>query len=658
MNRPGIWWIGLAPAVGLWLALIHFETEQFERDLSARAAAVVHQRLADTASIATYGRDISVEGLIFDESARAGALEAVAAIPGARIVSDALSPPPPLSPFSWRAVWDGASLTLSGGAPSPADRAALVAAAKAALPQAHIVDEMAYASGASPDFAAQAAKLLPALARLQSGAAQRRGGETTLTGQAATDADYQATLDAAAGLAVKSEIVPPRAANFSFEAENDGRTLRLSGFVGAEADRAALLAEARRSFPDVKIADALKMASGAPPRFAAEADFALRALSQLKKGKVTLSGHEAHISGLGRPGADAQAFAAALPAEPGVSLDIKGVAAGDNSPYVMNAEKGEHALVLSGFCGDEDSCSKIRAEARAKFPGLALTDSLRRGPAGPKGFATAALEGLDQLARLRVGRLALRDASANLRGDAVRAAAAEEVKTDFIAAMPEGFAVQADVTGAERQQAAPPPSPGTPSAAAQLPSAVTANVAAEPPSAATANAAAPPPSPVTSSMAAPPLTAATPSMPAQPPSTVMANVAAPPPSAVQPEAKPERYCKARLSEKARAATIQFGFGSAEMTPETSALLDALVAVARECSNEALEISGHADDVGRVSRNIALSWRRAEAVAAYLLAAGVEPRRLNIEGFGETRPSAPNDSEENRAKNRRIEIQVK
>jgi OmpA-OmpF porin, OOP family len=622
MRWPGIWWMGLAPVLALWLTLIQFETGPFEQGLAGRADAVLRERLGEGASAMANGRDVTVSGMIFDESKRSAALAEVAALPGVRRVADALAPPPPLAPFAWRAVRDGATVVLSGGVPSPKVRATLVAAAREGAPQARIVDEMGYASGAPAGFAEKAAAALPLLGRMQSGEAQWRDGELTLAGQAATPEDYQAALALAGPSgAVKIQIAPPRTQNFAFAAENDGRVLRLSGQFGSEAERAALLAQARKLFPDVKVADALQAGSGAPPRFAVEAGFALRALAQLKNGKVALDAGRARLSGVARAGMDSAAVIAAVAPQPGLALDAGGVAAGEISPYVFNAEKDDKALTLAGFCGDEDACAKIRAAVQVKSAGLTLADTMRRGPGAPKGFLTAALGGLEQLARLRVGRFGLRDASAQLRGDAVRATEADAVKTAFVAAMPEGFAVQADVTGAEREEPAPAPAP--PSATAPIPPLPPA----QPPAAAPAA-----PAPVSPSEGAP-----------APPST--------PPKAAE-------SCKRRLADRARASVIWFDYASADISSEGVALLDALVSEAVKCPQASLEIFGHSDDVGSISHNFAWSWRRAETVAAFLLAAGVARDRLTIQGLGETLPLAPNDSDENRAKNRRIEIQVK
>ena len=66
----------------------------------------------------------------------------------------------------------------------------------------------------------------------------------------------------------------------------------------------------------------------------------------------------------------------------------------------------------------------------------------------------------------------------------------------------------------------------------------------------------------------------------------------------------------------------------------------------------------ADAEGTPERNANLSNRRAKSVLDYLTAAGIEGARLTALGYGETRPIAANDTKENRAKNRRIEFEVK
>ena len=69
----------------------------------------------------------------------------------------------------------------------------------------------------------------------------------------------------------------------------------------------------------------------------------------------------------------------------------------------------------------------------------------------------------------------------------------------------------------------------------------------------------------------------------------------------------------------------------------------------------LLIVGHTDNIGDLEYNSELSLRRARSVKEYLLQEGISEARLKIEGRGSTAPIQPNDTEENRALNRRIEV---
>ena len=71
----------------------------------------------------------------------------------------------------------------------------------------------------------------------------------------------------------------------------------------------------------------------------------------------------------------------------------------------------------------------------------------------------------------------------------------------------------------------------------------------------------------------------------------------------------------------------------------------------------IEISGHTDDVGDDSYNLALSNKRAKSVFDYLTQNGVAPGRMRYAGYGEKAPAFANDSEDNRSKNRRIEFKI-
>jgi outer membrane protein OmpA-like peptidoglycan-associated protein len=71
----------------------------------------------------------------------------------------------------------------------------------------------------------------------------------------------------------------------------------------------------------------------------------------------------------------------------------------------------------------------------------------------------------------------------------------------------------------------------------------------------------------------------------------------------------------------------------------------------------LVVEGHTDIRGSVDYNLALSTRRAEAVAEWLKRHGISPARLEIRGYGKSRPKYAGTSEEDHARNRRVEIVV-
>jgi len=71
----------------------------------------------------------------------------------------------------------------------------------------------------------------------------------------------------------------------------------------------------------------------------------------------------------------------------------------------------------------------------------------------------------------------------------------------------------------------------------------------------------------------------------------------------------------------------------------------------------IQISGHTDNVGDKKSNQLLSQNRAKAVYDYLIAHGIVNTRLSFKGYGDTKPVAPNDTPENKARNRRTEFKV-
>jgi outer membrane protein OmpA-like peptidoglycan-associated protein len=103
--------------------------------------------------------------------------------------------------------------------------------------------------------------------------------------------------------------------------------------------------------------------------------------------------------------------------------------------------------------------------------------------------------------------------------------------------------------------------------------------------------------------------------------------------------------------------IYFDYDKATLRPESKVELDRLVKILKENPTMVIEIGGHTDSDGSEEYNLRLSQARAESVMKYLIQAGIEPERLRAKGYGETQPVAPNDTPENKQKNRRTEFKV-
>ena len=104
--------------------------------------------------------------------------------------------------------------------------------------------------------------------------------------------------------------------------------------------------------------------------------------------------------------------------------------------------------------------------------------------------------------------------------------------------------------------------------------------------------------------------------------------------------------------------INFEFDSAVIdTVSSNAELDSIASFMNENKSIYIEISGYTDDSGDAAHNKELSVERANAVKDALIERGVEDIRMVANGYGESRPLVPNDSEKNKSLNRRVEIRV-
>lgn len=113
----------------------------------------------------------------------------------------------------------------------------------------------------------------------------------------------------------------------------------------------------------------------------------------------------------------------------------------------------------------------------------------------------------------------------------------------------------------------------------------------------------------------------------------------------------------KADEIIRLNNVFFATDKYELKPESKSELDKVVKFLNDNPNVHIRVEGHTDNQGQPAYNKTLSNNRAKSVKEYLVKSGIDAKRLESEGFGETKPIATNETEEGRALNRRTEIRI-
>lgn len=142
-----------------------------------------------------------------------------------------------------------------------------------------------------------------------------------------------------------------------------------------------------------------------------------------------------------------------------------------------------------------------------------------------------------------------------------------------------------------------------------------------------------------------------------PKAAVVAPAPKPAPAAAPAPAPAPVPAAPQVEKVSFAADAFFDFDKSTLKPEGKAKLDDLADKVKGLNLEVIIATGHTDSRGSDAYNQKLSVRRADAVKTYLTGKGVEATKVYTEGKGEAQPVADNKSDEGRAKNRRVEIEV-
>jgi OOP family OmpA-OmpF porin len=415
----------------------------------------------------------------------------------------------------------------------------------------------------------------------------------------------------------------------------------------------------------------------------------------LDKSRVTVSGRDVTLAADAFSEEGRRSAVAAIEAVPGVRLvDDETRLVPEAKPFVWSAERDVVRVTLTGSSPMPASKGKLLEAARADLGGVEVVDQTNLSRGAPPRFEEAALLLLDLVAKLKDGKVTISDTNVSLSGMA-RELGGREAIAAALKNLPEGFSVASNEVKAPPYicQANKDPVAATLTLTGYVPdntvhAAIVAAAARKFFSEKVVDN-------IKASLGAPSgfAGAVVPALGAlsrlstgtlvvsdrevklsgdalyeTAPGQLRGNLVKDFPQgwqlkadiSVKPAAAPvdATVCQQLFSEVLGKGTIRFESGRSNLDPDSSGLLDHLVEIALRCPTTNIEVAGHTDTDGDNATNQALSEKRAQAVVDYLVKAGLPAGRFTATGYGSTQPVAANDTDDGKARNRRIEFVVK
>lgn len=482
---------------------------------------------------------------------------------------------------------------------------------------------------------------------------------------------------------------------FALTMARRGGEATLSGHLPLTGEKEKLAAEL--SAAGLTVADQTAYAAGAPQTFGALADFAATQLARLDPAQATLSDAELTISGTARDDASYDAALAALKTPPAGAHALKGdILPPHIAAYAFSASIGPGMITLGGHLPNVELRRAVVAHAAALGHGAAITDALRLGSGAPEGDYSGAVDAaLAALGQLAQGKVTIDGAALTIVGEGRANIDADAVTRQVGEKLPNGFQIaKVDVESG-------PVAPYRLNVSRKTDTVTLAGYAPDDASrqrmidfvrrsfpGAMVN------DRLSVAKGAPAhyveaidagldqlarldegefaMTDATVALSgvARYPQA-QNDIAAALPGVLPPGFRGESHINAKdlgapmEAEACRAALGAFSQTTFRFTPDDSALapestptIEKLAETTLRCPNVTLEVGGHLDANGIEEITRARSKHQAQAIVDRLVRAGADPSRVSAMGYGSERPIAPNDSEDHRARNRRIEFAVK
>ncbi|GAB5511668.1 MAG: hypothetical protein Rhims3KO_30690 [Hyphomicrobiales bacterium] len=689
---------GLLTLLIITAAAILIRGASIEADITARSADSFGMDGTPWASATLDGRDATLSGTAPTLAARDAAIAAAERVWGVRTVDiSQLDVLPLADPYSLTFTRTADAVTVSGSFPTGETRAMLLDSVRADLGNLTLVDESQLARGASVTFDEQVSYAIAGLTALESGTITLEDSALTVEGMTpsveALDSELARLASPIDGLSLgEISLTSPTISPYIWGAQERNGGVTLTGYAPTAEIQQNLVSAAENIGP---VTDEMQLGAGAPEGFMEAATALLNQMVDLDNAFASITDVELTLSGEASSTQTfdgANAFLGRLPA--GFDAISGRIAPPLADPFVTNLTKTGDDLSLTGFLPDETARAVLLDSVESA--GLSLSDQATIARGNPEGVdigdLLAALAGImvdlpNVDASLTGNRLTVSGTAATFQGgqdaeDALNALASSSLTVTaditpgpaspftfsalvgereitligFVSSEEERQSVLSDVEAlfptrdVRDELAVAQGAPDGFGAMVQAGLQALGRLANGQLSLSDASA-----DLSGDALFLRSVSQIEESVSGEVPdgfnlATDIGMLA--PPSIVDATA-----CQAQFASLLSGNSIRFATGKADIDILSYGLLDRLVRTLQSCPDAWVEIAGHTDAQGSDTANQALSQQRAGSVLAYVQSAGIRASRLSAVGYGEVSPIADNETEEGRARNRRIEFTV-
>jgi len=370
-------------------------------------------------------------------------------VPSGGEVSNQEITPPTISPYEWKADYDGEKIVISGLAPNEDARNAIADSMKSQLPGVGIINNLRVAEGAPGEFKTATDYASGFFSHLSQGRASYQDSAFSISGVAKSTSDYESAISKVSELPsgytlAENGIQPIGVSPFTWSAEKQGNSIILDGYAPTNDARDKVVAGAKAISNGGEVVDQIGIAGGAVEEYAGATDFALGLLPKFSDGSAKLVDNFLSISGKTDNLDDYNSAIASI------AKGVDGIAVSGDitpplaTPYRWSVSKTANGNTIRGNAANAEDALAALELAKASL-GADVEDKQVIASGQPDGFAAARQAVSGFIGRLEAGQGNIVDKTISITGRAPSEAIAKFIDIQLKADAPQGYTAASNI---------------------------------------------------------------------------------------------------------------------------------------------------------------------------------------------------------------------